>query len=61
LMNDLHLLDNGGFSAFAGACAQMVSSFIRLRGKGGMILPSSRILHSRRNRFESSSSLLSMA
>jgi hypothetical protein len=33
LMNDLHLFDNGGLSAFAGAYGQMVSSFLDLLGE----------------------------
>jgi hypothetical protein len=57
LVDDLHLLDDGRLAALAGACRALACT--RSRPGGG--LPSSRILHSRRNRRESSSSLRSMA
>lgn len=60
LVDDLHLLDDGRLAALSGACRMLASVRGGCRvGVGSS--PSSRILHSRRNRRESSSSLRSMA
>jgi hypothetical protein len=65
LMDDLHLLDNGRLAALARACGALAWQMgpVGAWSSGGRkgCLPSSRILHSRRNRRESSSSLRSMA
>jgi hypothetical protein len=58
LVDDLHLLDDGRLATLTGACRALACLSRSLCGGG---LPSSRILHSRRNRRESSSSLRSMA
>lgn len=62
LVDDLHLLYNRRLAALTGTFAQGVSvgcGNIKLRGV--IDIPSSRILHSRRSFFESSSSPRSMA
>ena len=60
LVDDLHLLDNGRLAALARTCSR-VSLPSRVQAWALSCVPSSRILHSRRSRRESSSSLRSMA
>lgn len=64
-MNNLHLLDYRGFTTFSGSC-MVVSKSAPSQDPAGLKsgvknLPSRRILHSRRNLFESSSSCRSIA
>jgi hypothetical protein len=61
LVDDLHLLDNGRLAALTGTFAQCGLADDVDRTGSRENIPSSKILHSRRSFFESSSSPRSMA